>query len=178
MRPFLDFERNPYFKIKKDAYFCEKIAFMKYLLMSCLFLVLALSSCGKSDEEIFEEDTAEIIEYLESNALLDDALVTSTGIYYIISAPGNQDKKPNLNNNVRCNYKGYYPSGVIFDENDNVSFILGNTIEGWRQGIRLIGEGGSIQLFIPSSLGYGRDGNNSIPKNQVLIFDVDLLEVN
>ena len=67
---------------------------------------------------------------------------------------------------------------VGFDENENITFILGNTIEGWRQGIRLIGEGGSIRLYIPSVLGYGSQGVNSIPKNQVLFFDVDLLKVN
>lgn len=151
---------------------------MRYILFFGLFLSLSLSSCGKSAEEIFEEDTMEIIDYLNDNGLSDEALVTTTGIYYIIDAPGNQDKKPNLNNNVTCNYKGYFPDGEVFDENDNITFVLGNTIEGWRQGIRLIGEGGSIRLYIPSALGYGTQGVNSIPKNQVLIFEVDLLKVN
>ena len=66
---------------------------MRYILFFGLFLSLSLSSCGKSAEEIFEEDTMEIIDYLNDNGLSDEALVTSTGIYYIIDAPGNQDKK-------------------------------------------------------------------------------------
>lgn len=166
------------FQNQKGCLLLPKINFMKNLLFFGLLLSLSLTSCGKSAEEIFEDDTAEIIEFLEENNLLDQAQVTTTGIYYIVDAPGNQDKKPNLNNNVTCNYKGSFPNGEVFDENENITFILGNTIEGWRQGIRLIGEGGSIRLYIPSVLGYGSQGVNSIPKNQVLFFDVDLLKVN
>ena len=153
---------------------------MKILQFIILFLAAAvISSCnsGPSTEEIFAEDTQEILTFLEENNLTDDVQVTSTGIYYLIINPGKEDKKPTLNSLITCNYKGYFPNGEVFDENDNVEFILGNTIEGWRQGIRLIGEGGTVRLFIPSQFCYGQNGTNGIPPNQVLFFDVDLLKV-
>lgn len=151
--------------------------------MKSLHLVFLLSSflvfaCSKSEEEIFQEDTTEIIDYLTKNNLIDQAFITSTGIYYIIENPGNIDKLPNLNSSITCAYKGYFPSGGIFDESASATFILGQTIEGWRQGIRLIGEGGSIRLFIPSALCYGKEGSGTIGSNEILFFDVDLLKIN
>ncbi|MDA9774645.1 FKBP-type peptidyl-prolyl cis-trans isomerase, partial [Saprospiraceae bacterium] len=114
---------------------------------------------------------------LTTNNLLASAQVTASGIYYIIEEPGNT-VRPGLNDVVKCNYKGYYPNEDVFDSNQNSSFTLGATIEGWRQGIPLIGEGGSVRLFIPSVLAYGKAGRGDIPRNQELFFDVDLIKVN
>lgn len=149
-----------------------------YTYLFAFLLSASIISCGPSDEEILAEDTAEIVSYLEDNNLLSQAEVSSTGFYYIIDAAGNPGVVADLNSQVTCNYKGFYPDGEVFDENDDIAFTLGNTIEGWRQGIRLIGEGGSIQLFLPSGLCYGKSGQGSIPGNQVLFFEVDLLKVN
>ena len=43
--------------------------------------------------------------------------------------------------------------------------------------MKLIGEGGKIQLAIPSELGYGEFGTRGIEPNSVLLFDVDLNKV-
>ena len=139
--------------------------------------VSTLFSCGPSQENILEEDKIEILNYLEENGLQESALETSTEFFYIIDEPGNLGKVPSLNSEITCNYRGFYPNGEVFDANDDISFILGNTIEGWRQGIPLVGEGGSIQLFLPSYLCYGPAGRGAIPGNQVLFFEVDLLKV-
>jgi len=39
-------------------------------------------------------------------------------------------------------------------------------------------EGGKYRLFIPANLGYGEAGNADIEPNSVLIFDIELLQVN
>lgn len=143
------------------------------LVLSSLFVV----SCGPSPEEVFADDTATIIDYLTTNSLIDSASVTASGIYYIIDKPGNSTI-PSLNSNVECNYYGYFPNGESFDSGISVPFTLGATIEGWRQGIPLIGEGGTIHLYIPSVFCYGETGNSNIEKNEVLFFDVDLIKVN
>ena len=151
---------------------------MKLSYLVAILFAIFFVSCGPSRMEIFEEDKASIINYLEENNLIDDAQVTDSGIYYIILAEGN-DVIPGLNDKVKCNYKGYLPDETIFDQGTGVSFTLGGTIEGWRQGIPLIGEGGSIKLFIPSELAYGKDGSGpQIGANQEIFFDVDLIKVN
>lgn len=162
---------NNYVFISKN----KKMKIFTYLF--AFVFAATLFSCGPSTAEILEEDLAEITDYLEENGLLESADQTSTDFYYIIDNEGNPGKVPTLNSNITCNYRGFYPDGEVFDENDDVSFILGNTIEGWRQGIPLVGEGGSIQLFLPSNLCYGPSGRGTIPANQVLFFEVDLLKV-
>ena len=56
-------------------------------------------------------------------------------------------------------------------------FTLGRVIEGWNEGMQLIGEGGKIQLYIPANLGYGEYGTRGIEPNSTLIFDVELTKV-
>ena len=51
-------------------------------------------------------------------------------------------------------------------------------IAGWTEGIQLFKEGGDGILLIPYNLGYGINGNGSIPGASVLIFDVKLISVN
>jgi len=42
----------------------------------------------------------------------------------------------------------------------------------------MIGKGGKIKLWVPSNLGYGsRPMGRRIPANSVLVFDVDLLDI-
>ena len=58
------------------------------------------------------------------------------------------------------------------------SFNLGQTIEGWKEGIPLIQEGGKIWLLIRPRLGYGSAGRPSsgITGDDILVFEVELLE--
>jgi len=90
---------------------------------------------------------------------------TSSGLYYKIIESGSA-AHPDTNSNVTVAYKGYFLSGAIFDENDYTTFKLNNLIEGWKEGIPLIGEGGEITLLVPSHLGYG--------DNAVRAFDITL----
>ncbi len=159
------------------SYHLKKMTMKLIPQLFVLLFAFSLFSCGKSDEEILMEDLLEIETYLEENNLMSQAVKSSTDFYYIIDEEGNPGVVPSLNSFVTCNYKGFYPNGDVFDENDDASFTLGNTIEGWRQGIPLIGQGGSIQLFLPSYLCYGKSGRGDIPGNQVLFFEVDLLKV-
>jgi FKBP-type peptidyl-prolyl cis-trans isomerase FkpA len=52
-----------------------------------------------------------------------------------------------------------------------------NVIQGWQEGIPLFSEGGSGILIIPSALGYGNQAIGNIPRNSVLIFEVNLIDV-
>jgi FKBP-type peptidyl-prolyl cis-trans isomerase len=66
------------------------------------------------------------------------------------------------------------------DRNQPFSFVLGtgSVIAGWHQGVNGMKVGGTRTLLIPSSLGYGPQGNGSaIPPNAALVFDIELLGV-
>ena len=123
------------------------------------------------------ENKQEIIDYIEANDL--SAVESSTGLYYIIEEQGTGGQ-PTETSNVTVAYKGYLTDGAVFDQSsDNgASFNLNQVIAGWTEGIQYFNEGGNGKLLIPSSLAYGRFGNQSIPGGAVLIFDVSLKSIN
>ncbi len=57
------------------------------------------------------------------------------------------------------------------------TFPLNGVIDGWKEGMQLVGEGGHIKLWIPSNLAYGEYGSGPIGSNQALFFDVTLKKV-
>lgn len=73
--------------------------------------------------------------------------------------------------------------GTIFDENYSKKQALqfklgaGQVIPGWDQGLVGMKVGGTRRLVIPASLGYGSQGQGSIPANSDLVFVVKLLKI-
>ena len=126
------------------------------------------------------KDTVAIKEYIKANKL--KAKRTASGLYYVISKPGN-GPKAEPGKNVSVHYKGYLTDGTVFDESykrgEPISFPLGQgmVIQGWEEGIGLMRKGATAKLLIPSTLGYGERESGPIPPNSVLIFDVELVDV-
>ncbi len=85
---------------------------------------------------------------------------------------------------VSVNYKGSLENGKEFDSSYGrgpFSFPLGQgrVIKGWDEGVEGMKIGGKRKLVIPPELGYGsRGAGGVIPPNAILIFEVELLEVN
>ena len=106
---------------------------------------------------------------------------TASGLQYRVLRQGS-GSKPTATNKVRVNYHGWLDDGKVFDSSyqrrEPISFGLNQVIRGWTEGMQLVGEGGMIELWIPSELGYGaRGAPGSIPPNATLHFLVELLQV-
>jgi peptidylprolyl isomerase len=94
-------------------------------------------------------------------------------------------KEATKEKSVYVNYVGaLWSNGKEFDSswsrNEPFTFNLGagEVIKGWEQGVIGMKEGGRRELIIPASEGYGAQGSPpKIPKNEALIFVVDLLRV-
>jgi FKBP-type peptidyl-prolyl cis-trans isomerase len=54
---------------------------------------------------------------------------------------------------------------------------LSNLITGWGEGLRLMNVGSKFTFYIPSALGYGDEVSGKIPPYSVLIFEVELLDI-
>lgn len=148
---------------------------MKQLFFSFLVLVVCLAT-GCDDETQFQKDRNAILEYLAANNV--DAEGTQSGLFYRIETPGG-DTGPNINSFVEIKYKGELTDGTVFDETpegQTVEFELFRLIRGWQLGLPLIGRGGKIHLYVPSSLGYGGSRVGSIPPNSILIFEIELID--
>ena len=70
-------------------------------------------------------------------------------------------------------YSGALANGSVFDAGTFAFTIPGQVIQGWNEGLLGMNVGGSRQLIIPPSLGYGAAGSGPIPPNAVLVFTVE-----
>ncbi|MGJ5640904.1 FKBP-type peptidyl-prolyl cis-trans isomerase [Formosa sp. S-31] len=123
------------------------------------------------------ENEKEILDYISENELT--AQASDSGLYYVIEEQGTGEQ-PNSSSEISVIYKGYFTDGTVFDHSNDtgVSFNVSNVIEGFKEGITYFKVGGKGKLLIPSHLAYGRYGSQTIPAGAVLIFDVELLDVN
>jgi FK506-binding nuclear protein len=82
---------------------------------------------------------------------------------------------------VKVNYVGRLENGRIFDQSRGAfDFRLGvgKVIKGWDLGVVGMRVGGKRRLVIPPKLAYGASGvPGTIPKNETLTFDVELVAV-
>lgn len=122
---------------------------------------------------------------------------TASGLLYRIEAPGDMNIKANKDEDVvKVLYTGRTREGKVFDSNrwadmseerrkmlpeskdSPIEFPLNRVIKGWTEGMKFIGKGGRITLWIPAELAYGERGaGESIGPNEALCFDVELIGV-
>ncbi len=109
------------------------------------------------------------------------AIFNSGGFYYEIITTGTGTVTPAVCSKVTVKYAGYLTNNFKFtstaEETTPTTFTLGGLIAGWQLGIPLITKGGTINLYLPPSLGYGASATSTIPANSILLFTVQLIEV-
>lgn len=94
-----------------------------------------------------------------------------------------------LGNNQQATilYKGWLTNGTLFDESRTdssgqlqpLAFTEGahQVIAGMEEGVAGMKVGGTRLIIVPPGLGYGAQGQGSIPGGAVLVFQVQLLSV-
>ncbi len=154
-------------------------------LFAFVSLTILLVSCVKSTVDSCQYKDSVLVAPASEIAILQTyitaahpaAIQHSSGLFYEILLPGAGTAVPGVCNTVTVKYSGYLTNGTKFDENlGGISFKLGQLIIGWQKGIPLVKKGGSINLYIPPSLGYGSSAVGSIPANSILVFNIQLLD--
>lgn len=131
-------------------------------------------------KEQLKKDTLEIKAYLKKNKI--KAHRTASGLYIQTIKKGS-GAKPTKGQTVSVHYTGTFMNGKKFDSSRDrgqpFEFVLGQhmVIEGWDEGIAQLNKGTVANLYIPSSMAYGPNGNSGIPPNSVLIFNVELIDI-
>ena len=110
-------------------------------------------------------------------------VTTESGLSYYDIDVGEGDAPASPQDKVRVHYTGYLVDGTSFDSSYErqapIDFVLSNVIPGWTEGVGSMKPGGKRKLIIPADLAYGDRGSPpAIPPSALLIFDVELLEVN
>lgn len=157
-----------------------KMKLSKYILVFFIGLI-AFSSCKKDTESTTTNPSNEaaqdslLQDYFTQNNIT--AQKTESGLYYVIDEQGTPIQNGET---ITVNYEGKLLSGEIFDSSfgkQPFSFSVGagRVIQGWDEGIPLIGKGGKGTLYLPSHLGYGARGAGAdIPPYAILAFRVEV----
>ena len=167
---------------------------MRKVVVAAFVLCVIMSGCAKSSASFTctydpcagQAPPAEItqLETYLSGAGVTTATKHCSGMYYQVKNAG-AGADVTTCSYVTVNYKGVLTNGTVFDQTTTTPYsnTLARLIEGWKKGIPLIKKGGSITLYVPPTLGYGpvdqkdANGNILIPGNSILIFDVQLVDV-
>ncbi len=130
--------------------------------------------------ELAQQAEAEAQEFLAENRERDDVVETASGLQYRIIEPGTGDT-PSAEDTVLAHYTGRLLDGQVFDSShqrgEPATFPVHGVIPGWTEALQMMQEGATWELFIPADLAYGQQGRPGIPPNSLLIFEVELLQV-
>ena len=134
-------------------------------------------------EKAMAENAEASAKWLAEVEAMEGVKKTESGILYRIDRDGSEVMATEDTDVVLVNYEGKTSDGEVFDSSyergEPISFPLNRVIKGWTEGMKLVGVGGQITLWIPSELAYGERGAGAnIGPNQALEFKVELLEVN
>jgi len=119
--------------------------------------------------------------FLQENAEKNGITTTDSGLQYEVIQEG-EGAKPAATDTVTVHYTGRLLDGTVFDSSvqrgEPIEFPLNRVIPGWTEGVQLMAPGAKYRFWIPANLAYGEQGPTSIGPNQVLDFDVELLQIN
>jgi FKBP-type peptidyl-prolyl cis-trans isomerase FklB len=120
--------------------------------------------------------------FLTANKNKPGVVTLPDGLQYKVLTQGN-GSQPTDKDTVTVNYSGTLIDGTEFDSSykrgQPATFPVTGVIPGWTEALKLMKEGSTWELFIPSSLAYGEVGAPPvIGPNETLIFKVDLIKVN
>ncbi len=118
--------------------------------------------------------------FLEKNKTAPGVVTTASGLQYKILKAGT-GSKPTSDQQVKVHYTGKLLDGKVFDSSvergEPAVFGVTQVIPGWVEALQLMTVGSKWELYIPSDLAYGPQGNQGIPGNSLLIFEVELLGI-
>lgn len=119
--------------------------------------------------------------FLAENKTKEGVKTTESGLQYKILTAGT-GATPTATDTVVTHYTGTLIDGKVFDSsykrNTPATFPVNGVIKGWTEALQIMTVGSKWQLFIPSKLAYGERGAGAnIGPNQVLIFELELLEI-
>lgn len=111
-------------------------------------------------------------------------VTTIPGIQYKVLKSGPADGvSPTRASTIKVRYEGRFLDGRVFDSSKNdpdgaASFPLDRLIPGWVTVLQLMKPGDAWIVYLPPEYAYGRAGNDAIPSNAPLEFQIELLSVN
>ena len=141
-----------------------------------------ISALGqKRKAEVLKVEKVEGAKLLEAEAAKPGAIKTESGLIYFELKAG-EGASPKATDKVKVHYHGTLRDGTVFDSSvdrgEPITFGLNRVIPAWTEGVQKMKIGGKARLVCPAELAYGDGGSGRIPGGAVLIFEVELIEIN
>ncbi|OYP38284.1 phage infection protein [Rhodopirellula sp. MGV] len=119
--------------------------------------------------------------WLKENASKEGVKPLTGGLQYKVLKEGS-GASPSPSDTVRVHYTGKLINGETFDSSvergEPAEFMVGGVIKGWQMALQKMKVGDKWMLYIPSELAYGERGSSgAIGPNEVLVFEVELLDI-
>ena len=145
--------------------------------LSALPLLLLATACDGPTTPDIENTTFAS----ELNVDISQMSKTPSGVYYRDFVQGT-GAEAQSGSHLTVHYMGNLSDGTFVDSSLGGSpygFTLGvgQVIRGWDDGLVGMKVGGTRQLVIPPSLGYGSAAHGGIPGNSILVFQVQLVSI-
>ena len=139
------------------------------------FMKAAYAAVGTSNQ-------AKADEFLARNLREAGVRSTPSGLQYQVLVAADPTARPaGPEDKLTVKYRGRFIDGTEFDSTDargQPSVIKPSmVIQGWREALGLMGRGAKWRLFIPPKLAYGSSPPPAIPPNSLLIFEVEIIDV-
>jgi peptidylprolyl isomerase len=155
---------------------------MKYIVLAVVIaLAVFYFTKNSNDKKTALENIKIGKNFLVTNKTKEGVLETASGLQYQVLQKGEGSEYPNANTTVKVHYHGSLLNGTVFDSsverNKPISFSLNQVIKGWTEGVQLMVVGDKFKFFIPSELAYGNRATGKITSGSLLIFEVELLEI-
>jgi len=149
------------------------------IFVLCAFFTL--TACSNDSDEPSSTISSND-QFLIDNSAKDNVAVTESGLQYEVLRESS-GPMPTANSTITVDYVGELIDGTEFDSSyargEPSTFNLSEVIPGWIEGLQLMNVGSQFRFVIPADLAYGNRGaGTAIAPDSILIFEVDLLEIN
>lgn len=142
---------------------------LKFPLVAAFAAILSLSACGGGGDG----DSSSGVVVANPAALTITNTVVGTGAEAVTGKTATVTYTGWLYSATAADHKGNkFDSGTF-----PFTVGAGAVIKGFDQGVQGMKVGGKRTVLIPSSLAYGAAGQNGIPPNAGLVFDIELTAV-
>ena len=108
--------------------------------------------------------------------------IVEKGLHYAVLNYGDMNSKsPELSDTITAHFHGTLIDGTVFwssvDSDEPLTIELSKLIEGCQKIISLMKINDKWRVYIDPSMAYGDEGRPGIPSNSILIFDIELLDI-
>ena len=145
------------------------------LLMS----LIVLTGCVQDSPNV--KQIANMKFFIENQAQ-EGINVIEKGLHYAVLNSGDiNSKSPELSDTITAHFHGTLTDGTVFwssvESNEPLTIQLSGLIEGCQKAISLMRVNDKWRVYIDPNMAYGDEGRPGIPSNSILVFDIELLDI-